>query len=76
MRYLDRSFHRGDGYIQTSTGAKLSTRIYSYETKTKLYDIVVVEDGRHICRVNSHKAECGPVHHEIDKFYNLGLKLP
>jgi hypothetical protein len=75
MKYTDYNFRKSDGHILTPTGGKLPTKIYSYETKTKLYDIIVASDGRHICRVNSRKCECRAAHHEIDKFYNLGLKL-
>lgn len=77
MRFVDRNFHRGDGHILRTSGQRVPTRIYSYETKTKLYDIIVVDDdsGSFFCRVNSRKCDASAVHHEIDKFYNLGLKL-
>lgn len=49
--------------------------IYLYESPTKIYDIVVGDDGYQQCRTQSKVSEPSQYHREIDKFFNLGLLL-
>jgi hypothetical protein len=73
--YRDSNFRKTQTHMLKSTHEKTPAVCYSYETRSKLYDIIVTEDGRAIIRINSRKAEVGPTHREIDKFFNLALDL-
>jgi hypothetical protein len=73
--YSDANFRKCHCHQVARDGTKLPTVIYSYESKSKLYDIVVPAVGFFTCRTNMRRVEAGPAHHEIDKFFNLALCL-
>lgn len=76
MRILDKNFLKVNSHLLTAKGERIPSMIYSYETKSKLYDIIVVDDnsGRFFCRTNSRKTEANAYHREIDKHFNLMLE--
>ena len=73
--YKDANFRKWVTYLPTSRRDHVCALVYTYEGKTKIYDAMVVDDGRTIFRTNSHRTEPGPVHREIDKFFNLKLEF-
>ena len=73
--YKDANFRRCNSHQLTKEGQRIPTVIYSYESKSKLYDVVLAETGQFICRTNSRVTLPSAAHHEIDKFFNLGLPL-
>ena len=71
--YKDANFRKIYGH-STATGRPVPVEIYSYEGRSKIYDIAVHSPSQFVCRINMRKAEAGPTHREIDRFFNLGLE--
>lgn len=73
--YKDANFRTAHTHLLRPRGERVPAKIYYYESKSKLYDVIVPEDGTApTFRVNSKRSLPGPVHREIDKFFNLALE--
>lgn len=73
--YKDANFRKTFTHMQGVFRAKIDCVCYSYEGKSKLYDIVVPEVGAPIFRTNMKRTTPTAAHHEIDRFFNLALPI-
>lgn len=75
--YKDENFRKVNTHMLAPKGEHIPCKCYSYETRTKLFDIIVKDSdpSAFVIRTNSKKSDVRIAHHEIDKHFNLGLKL-
>lgn len=72
--YKDANFRKNITHLQQQGGGKVPATCYVYESKSKVYDIIVLDDTKKfMCRVNFRRSDPKFAHREIDKFFNLAL---
>lgn len=70
MRLSEKNFFKGDG-LYTHDGKTYAYKVYSYETKDKLYDVRFCE-GYHQYRINCQVVQTRTsIHAEIEEHFNI-----
>lgn len=73
-QYVDSRFRKYDSHILLK-GVREPVTVYCYEARNALHTIAVLEDKRFVCTTGGEKVRPSPTHREIDKHFNLNLKL-
>ena len=75
MNLSQNNFSQGDALFRGADGRIRAAKVYSYETRDKLFDVYLIE-GRKFVRVNCGPLSCfidkwTPIHYAIESHFGL-----
>lgn len=75
MNLSQKRFLKGDARFRGADGIIREAKVYSYETQSKLYDIILI-DGMKLVRVNCGQlsnmiSDWKPIHYRIEQHFKL-----